>query len=322
MQSVRSLRLDMSRFFQSSLNVLLAEILPRKVYRRYFVLLGLVYLAIRKDIRSKISCGTRSVYGNGIGILRRLKLERDIYLGLVDHYFEKMWNIYSPIEAFRDYIKQYTVIANRAWLDHSLQNHKGILLISGHYGGVEYLTITLSARGYQPAIIARFKTPDLLQKTLPRAKSSNIEVLNADEPKVLFRAARMLKEGKILITMCDEFSRWICCPDKTVTVFGKSLFQDRTLELLHRRAGVPVCLGLMQRCKKGYQLEIQPLSLLKEQSTESIANLSWRLLEHFILRNPGQWYQWQKVAETLKVYPKKESLPSPQPSPNLIYAKI
>jgi Kdo2-lipid IVA lauroyltransferase/acyltransferase len=307
MESVLSLRSDMSRFLQSSLNVSLAKFMPRKVYRRYFVLLGLVYLALRRDIRTKISSGTRSVYGNGIGIVRQLRLKRDIYLGLVDHYFEKMWNIYSPFEAFRDYIKRHTVVANKAWLDHSLQNHGGILLISGHYGGVEYLAITLSVLGYQPAIIARFKTPDLLQKTLLKAKSNNIKILNADESKVFFRAARVLKEGRILITMCDEFSRWICCHNKTVTVFGKSLFRDKTLELLHRRVNVPVCLGLMQRGKKGYQLEIQPLSALAEASGESIANLSWRSLEHFILQNPGQWYQWQKVTETLKNYQKEEN---------------
>ncbi len=298
MLSVLSLRLDMSRFFQSSLNVSLAGFIPRKVYRRYFLLLGLVYLALRRDIRRKIAYGTRSVYGDESSIFKRLRLELDIYLGLVDHYFEKMWNIYSPFEAFRDYIRRHTVIANRAWLDHSLQNSTGILLISGHYGGVEYLTITLSILGYKPAIIARFKTPELLEKTLPKAKLNNIEILNADEPKVLFRAARILKEGKILITMCDEFSRWICCPDKTVTVFGKTLFQDKTLDLLHRRANVPVCLGLMQRDKKGYQLEIQPLSAAAEDK-ESLANRSWRLLEQCILKNPGQWYQWQKVTEAM-----------------------
>ena len=288
MQSPGSLRLDISRFFQSPLNIALAGHIPRKFCRLYFIFCGLAYLALRKDMRRRISNGTRSVLRSNIGIINQLRLKRAVYLGLVDHYFEKMWNIYSPMDALCEYVRSNTVIQNRTWLDHSLRDQSGVLL--------------MSVLGYKPAIIARFKTAELLKNSLTRAKLHNIKIINANEPGVFFRAARVLKEGRILITLCDEFSHWIPCAKKTVEVFGAWTSQDKTLDLLHRRVNVPVCLGLMHRNKNGYQLAIHPLSVLPD---ESLGSLSWRLLEHFILQNPGQWYQWHDVTGALKTYKEK-----------------
>jgi lauroyl/myristoyl acyltransferase len=236
-----------------------------------------------------------------------MQLKKNIFLGLIDHYFEKMWNIHSPLEEFCEYIKGHTLIENRTWLDHSLKEDRGVLLISGHFGGIEYMTITLSVHGYKPVIIARFKTTKLIERTLPRAKATNIEVINADEKNVFFKAVRALKKGKILITLCDEFSRWIPCDDKSITVFGECVLQDKTLDILHRRVKVPTCLGLMRRGKNGYELEIFPIAISANQQNKPIGELSWKLLEQFILQDPGQWYQWHEMVDTLRNYKQRRN---------------
>jgi lauroyl/myristoyl acyltransferase len=117
-----------------------------------------------------------------------------------------------------------------------------------------------------------------------------------------------LKEGRVLITLCDEFSHWIPCGQKTISVFGQCVYQDKTLDIFHRRIKGPVCLGLMRRGKNGYKLEIHPLRISSEQRDESIGSLSWKLLEHFILQDPGQWYQWHEVFETLRKYKLKTQI--------------
>jgi lauroyl/myristoyl acyltransferase len=146
------------------------------------------------------------IFGVNIDFLRLLMLKRDIFFGLVDHYFEKMWNIYSPLEEYCDYIKKHTSIENRTWLDDSIKKRHGVLLISGHFGGIEYMTITLSVHGFSPVIIARFRTKILLEKTLPRAKETNIEVINADEPNFFFELFVLLKREKFS-SLCATNSR-------------------------------------------------------------------------------------------------------------------
>lgn len=305
MLSKLNTKLDISRFFQSPTNISLANLIPRQIYRLYFIFLGLVYLLFRSDLRNRISETIHKIFDPEISFLKLMKIKKDIFCGLIDHYFEKMWNIYSPLEDFCKYIKVHTLIENRTWLDNSLRKDGGVLLISGHFGGIEYLTITLSVHGYKPAIIARFKTTKLIQRTLPRAKATNIEVINADEKNVFYKAVHALKKGKILITLCDEFSRWLPCDNKSITVFGECVLQDKTLDILHRRVKAPTCLGLMRRGKNGYKLQIHPIVISPDQQNKSIGWLSWKLLEQFILKDPGQWYQWHEMIDSLKDYKQK-----------------
>ena len=84
----------------------------------------------------------------------------------------------------------------------------------------------------------------LLQDTLPRGKSVNIEVIDASQPNVLFKACQALKEGRILVTLCDEFSHWIPSSGKTTTVLGHTVPADRTPDVLQGRARVPAIASL------------------------------------------------------------------------------
>lgn len=229
-----------------------------------------------------------------------------IYSGLIDHYFEKMWNIFSPLPPYIEYIKTHTTIRGKEWLDDSLRESRGVLLLSGHFGGVEYITVTLSVNGYKSTIIARFKTAKLLKDTLPRGKKIDIEVIDAAQPNVLFKACRALKEGRILVTLCDEFAHWMPSPGKTTTVFGQKVPADKTLDVLQCRARVPVCLGLMRRCRERYRLEIYPIPDAQDRN-ESLCNLSWKMLEPLVLESPAQWYQWQEALGNIGKY-KQRSL--------------
>lgn len=295
------LSLDISRFFQLKLNTSIAKILPRQLYRFYFFLLGLAYLAVRKDLRQKISLCCDTVFGPGQACRVNRPLPMEIYSGLIDHYFEKMWNVFSPVTSYIEYIRTHTTIIGKEWLDSSLRENRGILLLTGHFGGVEYITVTLSVNGYKSTIIARFKTAKLLKDTLPRGRKINIEVIDAAQPNVLFKACRALKEGRILVTLCDEFSHWIPSADKRTTVFGHTIAADKTLDVLQCRARVPVCLGLMRRCKVDYRLEIYPIPV-RDMRNASLCDLSWKMLEPFVLKSPSQWYQWQEVLGNIRKY--------------------
>jgi len=138
-------------------------------------------------------------------------------------------------------------------------------------------------------------------------------LIDANEPKVAFRALRAIKSGRILITECDEFSEWRPHPDKRISVFGHTVPQDRTLDFLYRRAKVPVLMGLMRREKGGFMLCID--SLADGGKDESLAARTWSRLEDYILSYPQQWYQWKDAATALSEHIVQENKKDTQEFP-------
>ena len=90
-------------------------------------------------------------------------------------------------------------------------------------GAVEFLPLSLAMNGYKIALICRFKTKKLKEELIKRAKKFDVILIDANEPKVLFRALRAIKNGRMLITECDEFSEWRPHPDKRISVFGHTV---------------------------------------------------------------------------------------------------
>ncbi|MFY9705856.1 MAG: hypothetical protein WAJ95_08065, partial [Desulfobacterales bacterium] len=107
---------------------------------------------------------------------------------------------------------------------------------------------------------------------------------------VIYKALTAIRNGRILITLCDEVKNWRPCKTKTMCIFGQPVPRDRTLDILVRRSKAPCCLGLMQRVKNGYNLSIDPLDG-KDDNT-SLTEAAWSILEQYIYRYPDQWYQW------------------------------
>jgi lauroyl/myristoyl acyltransferase len=115
-------------------------------------------------------------------------------------------------------------------------------------------------------------------------------LIDADSPNVLFKALNALREGRVLITLCDEIHSWRPCSKENTQLFGHHIPKDRTLDILYKRSKAPMCFGIVQRKKTGYDLFIHPMADGEEKC--STCEASWNLLERYIYRNPEQWYQW------------------------------
>ena len=50
-------------------------------------------------------------------------------------------------------------------LDKALGQGRGILFVTGHYGGIEYIPIFLALKGYPMSVIAKFSTKQLKEAT-------------------------------------------------------------------------------------------------------------------------------------------------------------
>ena len=83
---------DLSRFFQRQPNIFLAKYLPFSIYRKYLSMAGLYYYGIHGAERRDISRAMSNALGNDHDLFTFLYLKVKTYLGIFDHYCEKMIN--------------------------------------------------------------------------------------------------------------------------------------------------------------------------------------------------------------------------------------
>lgn len=285
-----SVELDLSRFLQSQPNILLAKHLPFSLYRRYLSLLGFYYFGINRQGRRTLSKSLKYVLGERSGILSFQRTLFKTYIGIFDHYYEKMINAHIPLSRMIDYLQKNVNFSGKHVLDRTIKNNNGCILITGHYGAVEYIPLYLSSMGYRTSMILRYKTKALRDTLVEKSNSVDLHLIDAESPKAVFKAIQDLKDGRILITLCDEIHSWRPSRQENTMFFGHQIPKDRTLDILYKRSKAAICFGVIERNKLGYNLIIHPIS--KDKKRFSVCETSWKLLEQYIFRSPEQWYQW------------------------------
>ncbi len=217
--------------------------------------------------------------------------------GIFDHYFEKLLNAYWGIERMRRMLLRDVELVHEDLLAEALREGGGVILNTAHFGALEFLPAALAFRGYPVTMMARFKTARL-RKTIRRlAGEAGLELLDAADSRILPRAISSLRQGSILIYQVDEISCWRPCHTKVMSFFGRRIRLDRTVELLQRRTGAALLLGLMERVGGGrYQLnfEVPSEHLPAPTGLGPDAQLIKRV-EHYIYSFPEQWYNWKDV---------------------------
>ncbi|WP_456434453.1 lysophospholipid acyltransferase family protein [Thermosulfuriphilus sp.] len=293
-------KLNISVFFQHPINVFLIRHLPLGLYRFYLRLLGFIFLGLKEKTRRNVIMG--------LGYLTRSRPLPQLlpvyvlktYLGIFEHYLEKLLLGYRPLSEMISFLKPRLKVSRKHLLDKAIGSHRGVILVTGHFGAVEFLPLSLALLGYKVAIICRFKRPELKRALSQRAKRMGVKIIDANEGNVATKAIGVLKKGYILITECDEFEHWRPYPNRYTYFLGAQVPQDRTLDIFYRRARCPVILGLMKREPDGYTLCLEPLA--DGMEAVEISPRALATLEKYILEYPEQWYQWPEAVEELKDY--------------------
>lgn len=293
--------MSLSRFVQSPLNVKLTGMLPVGLARCCTQLLGWIYFLRNPKIARDVMVGFSRSAGKEWPGRISMRVYARIFLGILEHYFEKLLMAYNPIEKTQDMLRAKCDVPDESWLRTLGPGQRGGMMLTGHFGAVEFLPLALALRGYRNAVILRYATPHLKKahEHLERAVYPAIRLIDADEGLLRHRAIEALAEGRILITACDEFKKWRPQPGHFVTVFGRQVLRDNSLDAFYDRVGAPVSLGVMLRENGRYSLEITPLADGKE--AVSLSCRAWGELEKYIQRYPEQWYQWAKVRDLLSL---------------------
>jgi KDO2-lipid IV(A) lauroyltransferase len=201
-----------------------------------------------------------------------------------------MINAHKSLSEMMNYTTGSISFSGKGLLDQMTSKGKGCILVTGHFGAVEYIPLYLAVNQYRPSMILRFKTKELKEALVDKSNSVDLELIDADSPNVLFRALNAIKQGRVLVTMCDEVHSWRPCSSGLTQLFGRDVPRDRTLDILYKRSKAPMCFGIVQRKKNGYDLSVHPMADGKQDC--SACEVAWNLLEQYIYRTPEQWYQW------------------------------
>ena len=293
--------LSLSKFLQMRLNSFLFRLLPFSVSRGYVMFLGRLYYLLCWAEKTLIRNTIKHVFGRRVPAPILNKKVKAAFQGIFDHYHEKLFVGYSNFPKLLKFLRARVRFAGAEKLQAALQNGKGVILVTGHFGAVEFLPGALALNGYPTSMICRFQTTRLRESMGQRAEAVGLHLIDADEGNIILSAMKALKAGRILITECDEFDEWRPDPHRDSNFLNCRLPSDRTLELLRKRSGAQVITALIQRdSKKQYTCNLTPVGHGAAPVNLSIHDQCLSVLERTVDDFPEQWYQWKKFGKMIK----------------------
>jgi KDO2-lipid IV(A) lauroyltransferase len=113
---------------------------------------------------------------------------------------------------------------------------------------------------------------------------------------------KALRQGRILITECDEFDEWRVDNGRETYFLNSKLPTDRTLEILQKRSGATVITALVKRAGwKNYTLDLTPVANGDSPAAKMVSEQCLEILESAIETSPEQWYQWKKFGKMINL---------------------
>lgn len=214
--------------------------------------------------------------------------------GMTQHYLEKMFNAFLEVSKFRNFlISRVSFDGYERVLQDALNEGRGVIIATGHYGALEFLPSYLAVRKYAAVTVANFTTEKLKKIMVQRANRDGLDVIvPGDVPNVLREATKALGQNKIFITQCDETDEWRVDHNNTMEFLGQEIHPDRMIEVLCKRTRAVLLFGLLHR--EGENRYKLLLHRVPDKGDASISVRTLKLLERYIYRYPDQWYEWKK----------------------------
>jgi len=290
---------DLSSFLQLSWNTWIFGALPAWLSRLYLGVLGWLYFNLAAKEKSAIKRGLAHCLPEG-GAARDWPRIR---AGIVDHYHEKLYLAFKSFATIRRNCLKRVKMTNREVLDQALAQGRGVLLITGHYGALEFMPGALAFRDYPLSVMVHCKTPRLKAILEERSAQADTELMDPKSGEVFFTALEHLKRGRVLVTQCDEISMWKPYRDKTTRFLGLTVPLDRSMDLLARKSKAEVVMALVhRRGGRRYELEfLRPAEQPAAAGQTQISAQCLSVLSEYILKQPNQWYEWKKLDQFLPV---------------------
>jgi KDO2-lipid IV(A) lauroyltransferase len=287
------MKVNISLFFQSRINVFLFRHLKPRVAQAYLRGIGVLYYLIKRKEKRLIESNVREVLaGQDERYVR--KVVRETFKGIFTHYFEKMFSAFLDFDVVRQYVRDHFEVKGAELLQAALARGKGCVLVTAHWGAVEFIPWVLFQQGFPASVILECATARLASGLRRQVENHNMELITSEHCASIFlRAMQALKANRVLMTQCDEVDVWRKRSGHTIRLFGQELFFDNTIDVLSHRSGAPVVGAFLKRSGNGrYTLILEDVSVLRKP--ESTARDMLELWQKYVSQYPEQWYQWKK----------------------------
>ena len=297
------MKITLSSFLQMKFNLCLYEKFGWKIASAYIFILGRLYFFLNKAEQKKIEEAIKSVFKTPDAGITRNNIIKNVIKGILLHYYEKLFNAFSSVDVLKSFLSLNIRADGIENIKNGLINGTGVLLVTGHFGGVEYLPAFLCHSNIPATIIARFSSADLRNKSSKKAEIYGCKIIDADHTEnIMKEISKNLNENRVVITQCDEIEEWRPSRRNKVSFLGRLTGLDRTIDILAKRCGVPVVFGVMHRNTfNQYRLEIFSLDEMKKRVHNSdrmpLGEVILKTLEQFVYKHPEEWYQWKNVCD-------------------------
>jgi KDO2-lipid IV(A) lauroyltransferase len=294
--------LNLSSFLQWGPNIIMCRKIGWNFTYYYISILGKLYFFFNRKEKGKIKKAVKTVFTGRKNSSELRSITKGIFRGILSHYYEKFINVYSTPETLRNFYKIHMENEGLNTIKLELSKGKGILLITGHYGGIEFIPTFLGAFNYPVSIVAKFKTNKLRDLTMQQANNFSINIIDADHtPNIVKAVCDDLRENRIVITMCDEIDEWKPCRRNKIFFLGRQIRLDKTINILSKRYGAAVVFGVMHRvCRHRYKFIATSREEMEKNFQRSIdmsvGAVVLKFMERYIYKYPDGWYQWKKYA--------------------------
>jgi Kdo2-lipid IVA lauroyltransferase/acyltransferase len=287
------MKLKISVFFQSPINVFLFRHMSPRVAQRYLHTIGFVYYLFNRHEKRVIEKNVRDVLtGQEESYVR--KVVRETFKGIFTHYFEKMFSAYLDYPTVKSYVEDHFKIEGVELLQKALDQGNGCILVTAHWGAVEFIPWVLHMQNVPTSVILECATARLAKSLQEKVASRDTELISSVQGGSIFlRAMQSLKANRVLMTQCDEVDAWRRRKSHTIQLFGRELFFDNTIDVLSHRSGAPVVAAFLKRTgAHRYTLILEDVSV--RAKPDSTAKNCLELWQKYVSQYPEQWYQWKK----------------------------
>lgn len=313
------MEMGLSSFLQRQPNILIFKRFGWRFAFYYTYFLGGFYFFFNKKDKKKIKNSINSVFSGLKSNSEKKTITLSVFRGIITHYYEKLFNAVSSAETLKAFFEINVKDDGMTHIKQGLLKGSGVLLVTGHFGGVEFIPGYLAANNLPVTIIVRFRSRLLRNISIQKAKEFSARIIDVDHtPNIIKAIINNLKENRIVITQCDEINAWKSYKHERVSFLGKDIHLDRTMDILMKRVNPAIVFGLMHR-ESAYRyrfITTCSAEVAKGQSNAEkmpVSRLALSFLEQYIYRYPREWYQWKQYADIVAAPPigmKAESPPS------------
>lgn len=316
------MRINLSKFLQLQFNIFLYKKLGWGVAIAYIIILGRLYFFFNRKEKEKIKSAVMSAFNSKKSDNEIRHIYVNVVKGILSHYYEKLFNAFSTSEELKIFFQKNMSSEGLTPIENGLARGKGVLLVTGHFGGVEFTPGYLAAKNLPVTIIVRFSSRHLRNISIEKAEHFSTRIIDADKTANVLRAIHdNLKENRIVITQCDEIDEWRPSGD-SIMFMGNWVKLDRTINILTKRLDTFIAFSVVHRIERGkYKFIVNSLEDIsrkyQNQQYKSNGALLIKFLEQQIYRYPEEWYQWKKYFDIIenpaaeKIAKKPASTPAP-----------